>query len=71
MSESSLTIDISARAEDESMLPLIFFPLIFFVLFRPLIDGMMPTQMGEGCLLLLLLIQMLISSRNSHRHTQK
>ena len=50
LSESRLKIDISARAENESILPLIFFPTIVFVLFRPLIGWMMPTQMGEGCL---------------------
>lgn len=40
-------------------------------LFKPAMDWLMPTHTGEGDLLYCLWIQMLVSSRHPHRHTQK
>lgn len=37
-----------------------------FVLFKPSVDWLMPTLIGEGTALLIPLIQMLILPRNTH-----
>ena len=45
--------------------------LHLFVVFRPSLDGMMPTHICEGRFLLTLLNQMLVSSRKTFKNTPR